>query len=139
MTGAADSKHIQPVAGNQKVAAGKPDTLKRPQEAGVHRRHDPAALADDVVVVTIDKAELGGPTHVDLLNESGRAQAGQGPIHGHEAQVGAPASGLLPNRLAGREVVACGERVQDRKPLRGHPPSGFPKKCGEMGVGPALC
>ncbi len=58
------------MTGDEKVAAREPHPLQRSQKTGVHRLHRSAALADDVIVMAIGKAEIGGTIRIDLLHKA---------------------------------------------------------------------
>lgn len=122
------------MASHEKVASGQAHALQGPEEAGIHRRHRSAALADHVVMVTIDEPEVGGPVNVDLLDEAGRAQTGQRPVHGHETEVGAGDLSALPDRLARCQVAARRERLHNGDALGRHAPFGPSEERNEAGA-----
>src|SRR5579884_4313425 len=132
---AAQPEQVQAVPGDEKVTPGEPHALERSQQAGVHRLHRPAPLADHVIVVTIGEAEMRGPVHLDLLDKAGRVEAGQGPVDGHEAEVAAEPLRLFPDRLAGGEMAAHSQGLENGQTLGGDAPSRPPEQRDKPRVG----
>ena len=122
------------MAGNKKIASGKPDAVERAQQARVHRLEGAAGLTDDVVVMVLGEAEVSGASRVDLLDKPGGVQPAKRPVDGNEAQIPAERLSLLPDLVARSQVPPGRQGPQDRQPLGRHFAAGISQQRRRPGI-----
>jgi hypothetical protein len=120
--------------GDEESARAGREAPRSVEEAAVGRGDRAAALADGVVVVACDEAEVRGPADLEPFDEPCGVELLEDPIHGHLSEPRRLRAGARPDLLTWRHVRTACDGLQDGHALRRHTQPTPPQRLHAVGV-----